>query len=152
MTARRPVTITLPPEVAEELYATAQSFAHVEGYGVYCGPDPRTFTPDPDCSTPEERSRHAAACAEYAAAGKHTCEHGGFGPGSYSYDDPIWTEIARLLREAADAGEVPPRRGFSVVCDCDDADASRCGVSRSVDAFGEVPDEPCDCLCHAGAP
>lgn len=101
MTARRPITVTFPPDVAEALYRMAQDFAHVEGYGFHCGPDPRTFTPDPEESTPEERTRHAAACAEYEAAGSFTTR--GFGLGSYSYDDPTLTEAVRLLREAADA-------------------------------------------------
>lgn len=98
---RRPITVTLPPDVAEELYQMAQSLSHVEGYGIYCGPDPRTFTPDPDCSTAEQRARHAAACEEFAATGKHSVARGGFGMGSYAFDDPTWTTIARLLREAA---------------------------------------------------
>jgi hypothetical protein len=32
------------------------------GYGNFCGGDPRDFTPDPECSTEEERANHKAAC------------------------------------------------------------------------------------------
>jgi hypothetical protein len=32
------------------------------GYGYYPGGDPRNFSPDPECSTDEERAKHKAAC------------------------------------------------------------------------------------------
>lgn len=32
------------------------------GYGAFHGGDPRDFTPDPECSTDEERAAHKAAC------------------------------------------------------------------------------------------
>lgn len=32
------------------------------GYGAFHGGDPRQFTPDPECSTEEERAAHKAAC------------------------------------------------------------------------------------------
>lgn len=31
-------------------------------YGVFHGGDPRNFSPDFECSSPEERAAHAAAC------------------------------------------------------------------------------------------
>lgn len=31
-------------------------------YGTFHGGDPRNFTPDPECSTEQERRRHEAAC------------------------------------------------------------------------------------------
>jgi hypothetical protein len=34
----------------------------VEMYGHYLGGDPRHFTPDPECSTDQERAAHKAAC------------------------------------------------------------------------------------------
>jgi len=106
MSATRTITVTLPANVAEALYRMAQDFAHVDGYGFYCGPDPRCFTPDPDASTPEERANHAAARAEYETEGSFTTT--GFGLGSYSYDDPALTEAVRLLREAVDATREAP--------------------------------------------
>lgn len=38
-------------------------------YGTFCGGDPRLFTPDPECSTEEERAYHKKAC-EMADAGQ----------------------------------------------------------------------------------
>ena len=35
------------------------------GYGFFPGGDPRTFHPDPECSTEAERARHAADCAAW---------------------------------------------------------------------------------------
>jgi len=37
--------------------------AEEQGYGGFPGGDPRKFSPDPECSTPEEREAHRLACA-----------------------------------------------------------------------------------------
>jgi hypothetical protein len=37
----------------------------VDGYGEFCGGDPRLFCPDEECSTDEERAAHSKACAEW---------------------------------------------------------------------------------------
>ncbi len=42
----------------------AESCEMREGYGAFHGGDPRDFTPDPECSTEEERAAHAAAVAK----------------------------------------------------------------------------------------
>jgi len=39
------------------------------GYGAFPGGDPRNFTPDPECSTDEEREAHRRACIIWAAHG-----------------------------------------------------------------------------------
>lgn len=39
-------------------------------YGSFLGGDPREFSPDPECCTPEEMERHAADCASWEA-GNH---------------------------------------------------------------------------------
>ena len=50
-------------EVARQL----RSSAYDQSYGFFHGGDPRDFSPDPECSTEEERQRHLAACASWSA-------------------------------------------------------------------------------------
>ena len=47
-------------------------------YGSFCGGDPRNFSPDYECSTPEERENHRKACeeAERAANPNLPCPSG----------------------------------------------------------------------------
>jgi hypothetical protein len=42
-------------------------------YGVFLGGDPRKFSPDPECSTEEERGRHRKACESGADQGVDNC-------------------------------------------------------------------------------
>jgi hypothetical protein len=35
-------------------------------YSPFTGGDPRNFSPDPECSTEEERQRHREACAAWS--------------------------------------------------------------------------------------
>jgi len=37
------------------------------GYGYFPGGDPNDFTPDPECSTDEERARHKEACESWSS-------------------------------------------------------------------------------------
>lgn len=57
------------------------------------GADPRAFWPDPECSTPEEREAHRAACAawergERPAPEGPTC---GVGGASYAFGLGVFT-------------------------------------------------------------
>lgn len=67
-----------------------------QGYGFFPGGDPRNFSPDPECSTPEERENHRLACDEWEKNGTPTAPDacslltGGeprvaFGLGVYTY-------------------------------------------------------------------
>lgn len=67
------------------------------GYGAFPGGDPRRFTPDPECSTPEEREAHRAACE---LAEKHAS------PGTRDLEPAhVWTqpEEARRMVVAGEA-------------------------------------------------
>lgn len=50
-------------EVARQIRSQAQD----QTYGFFHGGDPHNFSPDPECSTKEERKRHRQACAEWSA-------------------------------------------------------------------------------------
>lgn len=61
----------VPDEIASEIEAGHELYellcdirraAEDTGYGFFCGGDPNDFSPDPECSTEEERARHAEAC------------------------------------------------------------------------------------------
>lgn len=107
------------PETAEwladmrSLLDDARNQAEDTGYGVFPGGDPRTFTPDPEASTEEERAAHKADC-ERAERGepavtKTACEHiqegdvtihimrAGYGLGMYTMGDPAMSDIAERL-------------------------------------------------------
>lgn len=67
---------------------------HTEvGYG-FCCCDPRDFKPDPECSTEEERQRHANDCAALERGEEvdrhtgcwNTAAGHGYGLGSYSIE------------------------------------------------------------------
>lgn len=111
------VTLTLPDDVAQAVYDLARDFAEHESYGQFLGGDPRTFTPDPECSTPEERAAHKAACDAYdrsereptevvsvAAAGKATVltHYRNFGLGTNVLREPRY----KAFCEAVDAARV----------------------------------------------
>lgn len=44
-----------------------------DSYGVFLGGDPRKFTPDPECSTEEDRERHRLACEKGDDCGPDFC-------------------------------------------------------------------------------
>jgi hypothetical protein len=96
-----------------ELWMDIRRASEDTGYGFFPGGDPNNFTPDPECSTEEERERHKQACAawpEVLNPAPH-CQLGltrpappGFGLGTYQLIDEQacdWAErlercIARL--------------------------------------------------------
>jgi hypothetical protein len=47
---------------AESLRRLARQDHAFQGYGNFPGGDPRLFHPDPECSTEDERAKHAADC------------------------------------------------------------------------------------------
>lgn len=55
------VSIVRGALLAAETYLLEQQQAS-HGYGYFPGGDPRSFDPDPECSTEEERAAHKAAC------------------------------------------------------------------------------------------
>lgn len=60
-------------------------------YGAYHGGDPRTFHPDPECSTEVEREAHRRACAIFA-------EHETLPPPSHEL---VADDLGRLLMHIA---------------------------------------------------
>ena len=102
--------LTAMLERAREYVAAAA--APEESYGAGAGCDPRDFTPDPECSTEEERARHATD-REKAARGEpidtltgcHVegaalVNYQGWGLGTYVYRDE---EAGRALADIDDA-------------------------------------------------
>lgn len=96
------VLVGLPRDVARAVLKVVKDFGIVEGYGFYCGGDPREFHPDPDASTEVERQNHARACDEYVATGKFSSR--AWGLGSYRVVDPLLVEAAKLIEEAVRRG------------------------------------------------
>lgn len=117
-------TITMSEAAWAKLAEIVGEFAETESYGAFPGGDPRGFTPDPDCSTEEERAAHARDCAAMEAGGQalmppaHSWEHipemmtkdgtkvgGGFGHvaravyglGTYTMRDPDLVEARDAL-------------------------------------------------------
>lgn len=77
------------------------------GYGAFHGGDPRNFTPDPECSTDEERAAHKAACDAWARgeeiAVRGGCEYREVEPGT-----EIATAVEEIRKEAGAAATVAP--------------------------------------------
>jgi len=66
-------------EALEELREIARqlrSDADQSVYGFICVEDPNDFSPDPECSTDEERERHRAACEQFKKTGKDSTAPG----------------------------------------------------------------------------
>jgi hypothetical protein len=56
-------TMEADDEMREKIVQALEEWAEMhEGYGAFPGGDPRDFTPDEECSTPEEREAHRKAC------------------------------------------------------------------------------------------
>lgn len=77
------------------------------GYGAFHGGDPRDFTPDPECSTDEERAAHKAACDAWERGDeveiRGGCEYREVEPGT-----EIATAVEEIRREAGAAATVAP--------------------------------------------
>lgn len=98
----------------------AEMAAPQECYGAGGG-DPRDFTPDPECSTEEERARHAADCEKAArgepidtltgcvAEGGALVSYQGWGLGTYTYRDDEAVERLAAVDDALAAHRA--RRG-----------------------------------------
>lgn len=85
-------------------------------YGFFHGGDPRDFSPDPECSTEEEREAHRKACEAFSADTPlpGCCEHrlddegkvsliitkAPFGLGTSHYQDADALGAVNLLRQA----------------------------------------------------
>ena len=69
-----------------------------DGYGAFPGGDPRCFTPDHECSTPEEQEAWELACSSWKAAE----ENGQLPPASpsahetTSLQDGGWVHVTRV--------------------------------------------------------
>lgn len=97
------------------------------GYGFFPGGDPREFTPDEECSTPEEQAKWKADCEAYGkgeigkqpSTGRGTHDEqgrltshllvGGYGLGTYTYEDPEGAALVAEIREAIAELEQPGR-------------------------------------------
>lgn len=114
------LTLTLPRDLALALLARAEDEAASPVYGFFTGGDPRDFTPDPECSSDEERAAHKAACearnaddavpflpgTEATATTGDVYTHStraGFGLGTQIYRDPLMAALAAALRKATEA-------------------------------------------------
>lgn len=55
--------VSIDRSLVRDLLYTLSGLAEdtIYGSGIHCD-DPRDFSPDPECSTPEERAAHAEAC------------------------------------------------------------------------------------------
>lgn len=99
------------------LAAHFQSEAEQTGYGFFCGGDPRKFTPDPECSTEQERAKWKAECEAWSRGeqvdtsgnvGRWVSENlhiqpGGYGLGTYSYEDEFSAGLAKALKRHLEA-------------------------------------------------
>lgn len=60
--------------LTEEQFAAIEEMladnAETQSYGHFYGGDPRDFTPDEECSTPEERAAHKRDCEAMEAGGQ----------------------------------------------------------------------------------
>lgn len=60
-----------------------------QGYGNFPGGDPRQFSPDEECSTPEERAAHERACKAWDTGNRtavaSACRFGSLPGGGYAH-------------------------------------------------------------------
>lgn len=102
-------------EAIDELRQLTREFqerAEELHYGFFLGGDPRDFSPDPECSTEQERAAHKAACDEWNAGNRVTvpmpqCMRGdptvvGFGLGVTVMEDPVAADAADRLARILD--------------------------------------------------
>lgn len=95
-----------------QLTRELQERAEESHYGFFIGGDPRDFSPDPECSTEQERAAHKAACDEWNAGNRieapmPQCLRGnpavvGFGLGVTTLDDPVAADAAERLARILD--------------------------------------------------
>lgn len=112
------LTIEMTIEAWEQLRSLVHEFADSASYGAFPGGDPRAFSPDPECSTEEERAAHKRDCDAMDAGGQalmppaHSWERlpnggvahvarAGYGLGTYSLHDPVLSEAREALLAAA---------------------------------------------------
>lgn len=93
----------------KELWLDMRRAAEDTGYGFFPGGDPNDFHPDPECSTDEERARHAEACrlwnggkpnpnpAPHCATMNGGTPPPGFGLGTYTFHDEQAADWAERL-------------------------------------------------------
>lgn len=104
--------------VLQKILPMAEAAVQNVGYGFFCGGDPRTFTPDEECSTEQERAKWKADCEAYTkgeigdqpSSGQSTydaqgrlvahIQTGGYGLGTYTYDDPGAVALVNEIKEA----------------------------------------------------
>lgn len=100
----------------KELLADMRHRAQDVGYGIFPGGDPRTFTPDPECSTPDEQAAWKSDCERTergeAPVTRTACygqeiEGGavlvtpkGYGFGTYIMEDPDLLDDCERLERA----------------------------------------------------
>jgi len=89
--------IELMTEFIREYLPMAEDMA-LPNYGPFMGGDPRNFSPDPECSTEEERQRHREACASWERGERRIST--GFGVGAT--DNRAEAERCRRLRSLLD--------------------------------------------------
>lgn len=114
--AGKTVTVTVSRRTAWRVLGLVEMEAEEQGYGNFPGGDPRDFTPDPECSTDEERAAHARDCDAMNAGGQALMpstarwENGshwhesGYGLGTYVIRNPKWIAIRDELRAAMKDG------------------------------------------------
>jgi len=99
-----------------ELYQDLLREAEMPHYGFFLGGDPRQFTPDPECSTPEERAAHDLSCHHWNNGNRvevpmPQCMRGngevGFGLGTSVVEDPVAADAAERLGRIINRLEQP---------------------------------------------
>lgn len=92
-----------------ELCLEFRARAECVSYGYFLGGDPRKFSPDPECSTPEEQTAHREACKRWDDADQPEppmpqCgnSHVGYGVGTTAFEDPMMLDAAECLQRIID--------------------------------------------------
>ncbi len=91
----RPVA---PAPLLDAVASFLEQFVDQVGYGFFCGGDPRDFSPDPECSTEDEREAHRLACEAWGRGERADAHAGcrasvGFGLGTYTHSDEDAAEL-----------------------------------------------------------
>lgn len=97
----------------KDLLHDLRNLAEQTGYGFFPGGDPRTFTPDPECSTESERAAWASDCERFERgeqiftrtscyfertdAGVNIVTPSGYGQGTYTMTDEELGSICERL-------------------------------------------------------